>query len=705
MILVGPVFAAPPIADKAAPTPVTTVSRDALDSLPQSRDLKALLDYHNQLRAGVGSAPLKWNPQLAARADAYARILAETGKPQHASRVGRATERENISLSPRGTNSARTLAGRWGDEGRFFRGGIFPNACTTDWSQCAHFTQMVWSGTTDVGCAFHQGRQFDALVCRYSPPGNQDGRPVIGMPPTRIAQAPPININNPGGGPILQNPPENQEGQADQDGGANDAGGTRERPRDVPSAPNPEEPFTHRVGECSVGIIAKIRLVEKGEDPDKQRKEPYNLKHGFSEIVVPHGWDAIPILKPDADATGEYTGRMRAIWGIADGENLKLYQISGSKEKLRAGIWDSKPGVAKIEPAHTPDLQTHRLWREWDPDPDTNPPKCEKEDRFSVTFAGRIDMPNPLNTSTFVNGERRDEFTGTRPRTPFTSGTRSFHETRPRPFSRNNNVVVPIGTYWDLPDSCCDIPDPERKVIQFARAAIEGPNGRQGKDWGLDINPKERERAQLNDAERARGESPTHDPTYTSEPRSNGDGKLNPGSGGGTRGNGSDVEQWDAPGMPKDLYDRLFAAQGPSVYRQQFLALLVCRPPGDEAQHHQTPFYLGSGRVCQVAVTTVRWDFPGQANARVIPPRQRGQQPRIVYNQTTIRVSFDVRDGHCLNLRAFLQANGLVDEFERPGGDARDLEIMEAAPFGELRNSVDTWETNPFNPTTGVQGI
>ena len=51
------------------------------------------------------------------------------------------------------------------------------------------------------------------------------------------------------------------------------------------------------------------------------------------------------------------------------------------------------------------------------------------------------------------------------------------------------NVVVPIGIYWDGQENCCDIKNAKRTVIQFARAAIHGPNGRMGKGWGLDILP------------------------------------------------------------------------------------------------------------------------------------------------------------------------------------------------------------------------
>jgi hypothetical protein len=49
---------------------------------------------------------------------------------------------------------------------------------------------MVWSTTTEVGCAFVEDRRFDALVCRYSPPGNQDNKPVIAPAAETIARQP-----------------------------------------------------------------------------------------------------------------------------------------------------------------------------------------------------------------------------------------------------------------------------------------------------------------------------------------------------------------------------------------------------------------------------------------------------------------------------------------------------------------------------------
>jgi hypothetical protein len=73
-----------------------------------------------------------------------------------------------------------------------------------------HYTQMVWSSTTQIGCAIGTDANQDYLVCRYSPTGNYIGQtayPVgaaavgeeettLGMPPAvtgeETAEAPPL---------------------------------------------------------------------------------------------------------------------------------------------------------------------------------------------------------------------------------------------------------------------------------------------------------------------------------------------------------------------------------------------------------------------------------------------------------------------------------------------------------------------------------
>lgn len=652
---------------------------------PPDRRLATILEEHNRARAEVGSPPLQWDPALAAGAAAYASQLTARGRV-HASREGRKDIRENLLQSLRGQRSPREMVGVWIAERRHFRPGVFPHVSATgNWADVGHYTQIIWPTTTRLGCAIHSDARYDWTVCRYSPPGNRDGSP-IGFPPINIAQGPVINVNNPPRPPVRQEPPGGQdagdEGRPandaarDQDGGPNDPGQTTERPPQVPVAANPEEPFRHEVGDCKVSVTAKIRLVET-EDPDnpnkvRREKEPYNLLHGFTEIVVPHGWDAKPIVKPDADGTGKYTGTMTAIWGIADGADLQTYRISGNKNKLKRGRWDSREGVDEIKPPHRPTGQVHRLWRQWDPDPPTDPPQCEKENRFTVTFAGPIPPPPGLDLVAFVNDASSTGFAGSRGGTRTREGTRTFHS-GPRSRTYDNGdvkVLAPIGIFWDLEDGCCNMREAEREVIQFARAAIHGPNGHQGKGWGLDILPTEMRNA------------PNHDPTYTGQPNSDGNDTVTPHGSGGTATIGKDVLQWDAPGMPKDLFDRLHAAQGQSVYRQQFLSLLVCRP----GSSRRVRAYLDKSRICQIAVTTIRWDFPGQ----------RGIDNAANYRPPRITVSFDMRDGNCINLRGFLNAHGLLGAFQRPSDDARNLETLDARSYEELKRNVDSWENSPF---------
>lgn len=84
-------------------------------------------------------------------------------------------------MGTRGAFSPEQMVGNWIAERAYYRPGApFPNVSRTgNWTDVAHYTQVVWSGTTHVGCAIYPSANWDYLICRYSPPGNIDGaRPV-----------------------------------------------------------------------------------------------------------------------------------------------------------------------------------------------------------------------------------------------------------------------------------------------------------------------------------------------------------------------------------------------------------------------------------------------------------------------------------------------------------------------------------------------
>jgi hypothetical protein len=138
-----------------------------------------LLDAHNRERALVGAPPLQWDADLAAHAASYGPVLANLRHLVHSPREGRPGERENLAMAWHGTMTAQQLVNMWSSEKQLLRPGLFPAVSRTgQWEDVAHYTQMVWPTTTRVGCAIF-AVDWDYLICRYSPPGNIDGKPIF----------------------------------------------------------------------------------------------------------------------------------------------------------------------------------------------------------------------------------------------------------------------------------------------------------------------------------------------------------------------------------------------------------------------------------------------------------------------------------------------------------------------------------------------
>lgn len=138
-----------------------------------------LLALHNDERRRAGVAPLGWDPLLASGAAAYAAELSRVGRLRHSPQASRPGQGENLWMGTLGAYSVERMVGGWLGERSLFRPGIFPNVSSNgNWAAVGHYTQIIWRGTTNVGCALGRSGRDDYLVCRYAPAGNVIGQPV-----------------------------------------------------------------------------------------------------------------------------------------------------------------------------------------------------------------------------------------------------------------------------------------------------------------------------------------------------------------------------------------------------------------------------------------------------------------------------------------------------------------------------------------------
>ncbi|ODV77499.1 the plant PR-1 class of pathogen related protein-like protein, partial [Suhomyces tanzawaensis NRRL Y-17324] len=123
-----------------------------------------ILSAHNQYRAQHGVAALTWNQEAYQYAQNNANNYDCSGVLTHThGKFG-----ENLAA---GYSNGPDAVKAWYDEGTSYN---YQAANSYD-----HFTQVVWKGTSSVGCAYKDCRAENwglYVVCEYDPPGNVVGQ-------------------------------------------------------------------------------------------------------------------------------------------------------------------------------------------------------------------------------------------------------------------------------------------------------------------------------------------------------------------------------------------------------------------------------------------------------------------------------------------------------------------------------------------------
>ncbi len=146
------------------------------------------LQAHNSYRALHSTPGVIWSAEVAGSAQAYA----DTCPTSHSgSGYG-----ENLAWAT--YDMGRTAVVKmWYDEETKYD-YTDPGFST----ETGHFTQVVWKGTTEIGCGFKTGCTNgweNVWVCQYNPPGNYIGRFAENV-------LPPVENNPPPGGSVSQVP-------------------------------------------------------------------------------------------------------------------------------------------------------------------------------------------------------------------------------------------------------------------------------------------------------------------------------------------------------------------------------------------------------------------------------------------------------------------------------------------------------------------
>jgi uncharacterized protein YkwD len=174
----SPTSSAPPSSssNNSAPASPSTQGQSMVPSntgsnVPQAQAQLAL-NFHNAKRHDVGAPPLQWSATLAAVAQNWANHLASGGC--NLVHTANNTYGENLFGGSGAPYTALDASQDWYSEISRYSYGV---VTATNFAPTGHYTQMVWSRTTQVGIGQATCRGGGTVIAaEYSPPGNYIGQ-------------------------------------------------------------------------------------------------------------------------------------------------------------------------------------------------------------------------------------------------------------------------------------------------------------------------------------------------------------------------------------------------------------------------------------------------------------------------------------------------------------------------------------------------
>ncbi|KAH7673596.1 Cysteine-rich secretory protein-related protein [Dioscorea alata] len=128
------------------------------------------VNAHNSARSQVGVGPVTWDDTVAAYAENYANQRANDCQLIHSN----GPYGENLFWGSGADYNAIDAVNLWVSEGQDY--DYNSNTCAQG-KVCGHYTQVVWSSSTNIGCARvvcdNNGGIF--ITCNYNPAGNVIG--------------------------------------------------------------------------------------------------------------------------------------------------------------------------------------------------------------------------------------------------------------------------------------------------------------------------------------------------------------------------------------------------------------------------------------------------------------------------------------------------------------------------------------------------